>query len=230
MLARVSAARLVGTVVVATSTNAEDDVIEAVAERNGVPCHRGDPTDLLDRHVWTASAHGADHVVKIPSDCPLIDPTVIDAVLEAYLERESELDFASNLRPATHPDGNDVEVFRFDALVTAWREARRPFEREHTTPFIWSRPERFRLGNVAWDTGRDCSRTHRVVLDYPADYDVIRAVYDALAAEDPLFSVNDVARYLDQNRRVREHNIAYHGVQWYDKHRSELHLLDAQAS
>ena len=225
MLARVKAARLVGTVVVATTTNVEDDAIEAIARRNSVVCYRGHPTDLLDRHYQAASAHGATHVVKIPSDCPLIDPAVIDAVLAAYLARRGQLDFASNLHPPTHPDGNDVEIMRFSALAAAWSEATRPFEREHTTPYIWNRPERFRLANVVWTGYRDCSLSHRVVLDYAEDYDVIRAVHMALGPEDARHSIDDIVRFLDAHPRLMERNAAHRGVYWYRDHLGELPAL-----
>jgi spore coat polysaccharide biosynthesis protein SpsF len=225
MLDRVKAARLVGTVVVATTTNVEDDAIESIARRNNVACYRGHPTDLLDRHYGAALAHGATHVVKIPSDCPLIDPAVIDAVLAAYLARQGQLDFVSNLHPPTHPDGNDVEIMRFSTLATAWHEATRPFEREHTTPYIWNHPERFRMANVVWARNRDCSLSHRVVLDYPADYDVIRAVYTALAVNDPLFSIDDIVRYLDAHPRLMERNASHRGVYWYRDHLDELPAL-----
>ena len=82
--------------------------------------------------------------MKIPSDCPLVDPAVIDQVIARFLSSRGEYDFVSNLHPATWPDGNDVEIFTMDALAVAHREAKRSHEREHTTPFLWDQPERFR--------------------------------------------------------------------------------------
>ncbi|HBZ72256.1 MAG TPA: acylneuraminate cytidylyltransferase, partial [Deltaproteobacteria bacterium] len=166
LLERVARARLVGTLVVATTTAREDDPIATLCVLGDVRCYRGHATDLLDRHLRAARACGAEHVVKIPSDCALIDPAVIDRVLGAYLDRAGRYDYVSNLHPPTYPDGNDVEVFSFAALESAWRLARRPLDREHTTPFLWDTPGAYRLGNVAWETGRDLSMTHRVVLDY----------------------------------------------------------------
>jgi spore coat polysaccharide biosynthesis protein SpsF len=233
MLERVLTARLTGTVVVATTIDAADEPIVALSHRLGVPCWRGHPTDLLDRHHGAAMAFQADHVVKIPSDCPLIDPQVIDHVLSWYLARTDSLDYASNLHPATHPDGNDVEVIRMDALATAWREATRSFEREHTTPFLWNQPHRYRLGNVAWNAGRDCSRSHRVVLDYPEDYQLIREVYDALGTSDPLFNVYHLVSFLDAHPAVAALNTQHRGAHWYLDHLDELpgltHLTVAPA-
>jgi len=222
MLERVTAARLAGTVVVATTTEPADEEIVALAGRAGVPCFQGHPTDLLDRHYAVARALGARHVVKIPSDCPLIDPAVIDRVLSYYLAHAHALDYVSNLHPATYPDGFDVEVMGIDALATAWEEARRPFEREHTTPFLWTQPERFRIGNVTWETGEHCARSHRVVLDFVEDYEVIRRVDAALADVRPRYTVRDIRRFLDLNPDVMALNDRHRGVSWYQHHLEEL--------
>jgi spore coat polysaccharide biosynthesis protein SpsF len=224
MLDRVRASRLAGTIVVATTTDVADDGIEDVAARHAVDCYRGHPTDLLDRHYQAARLHAARHVVKIPSDCPLVDPDVIDAVLSVHLAARDELDFSSNLHPPSHPDGNDVEVLRFDVLETAWHEATRGFEREHTTPFIWNRPARFRIANIVWGS-RDCSQSHRVVLDYVEDYEVIRRVHDALGARSRMYSVNEIVSYLDAHPDVLALNAMHRGVSWYRDHLDELPAL-----
>src|SRR5262249_55712067 len=151
------------------------DPIVDIALRAGFPCVRGHMTDLLDRHRQAAEAVRADVVVKIPSDCPLIDPDTIDRVIG---ELAPPYDFISNLHPPTWPDGFDVEVMTRDTLDAAWRDAARPIDREHTTPFIWDNPERFRCGNVRLPT--DYSRRYRLTLDYREDYDVIRGVFEAL--------------------------------------------------
>src|SRR5215813_2240416 len=110
MLERVLAATAPSAVVVATTRDSCDDMIVTIARKAGAACFRGHPTDLLDRHYAAALAFGADVVVKIPSDCPLVDPAVIDRVIGSYIEYAGSADFVSNLRPPTYPDGNDVEV------------------------------------------------------------------------------------------------------------------------
>jgi spore coat polysaccharide biosynthesis protein SpsF len=110
---------------------------------------------LLARHLAAGRAFGADAVAKIPSDCPLIDPTVVDRVLGRYKALAGAADFVTNLHPPSWPDGNDVEVMSMRVLEQAAAEAKAPFEREHTTPFIWERPDRFRIANVSWGGGRD---------------------------------------------------------------------------
>jgi spore coat polysaccharide biosynthesis protein SpsF len=217
MLARVVRSRSLDDVVVATTPDPADDAIVELAGRAGVGSFRGHPTDCLDRHFAAALQRGADVVVKVPSDCPLIDPEVIDRVVGAHCGAGPS-DYTSNLHPESYPDGNDVEVMAIEALATAWREARLPHEREHTTPFLWDQPDRFVLRNVPWETGRDVSLTHRVVVDYPEDYQVIRAVFDALAAPaGALFGVADVVAFLDANPEVRLLNASRFGVTWQSR-------------
>ncbi|MBV9950213.1 MAG: glycosyltransferase family protein [Myxococcales bacterium] len=225
MLERVRAASTPFDLCVATTMEAADDPVNALAEQAGVRCVRGHPTDLLDRHVQAARLVDADAVAKIPSDCPLIDPAVIDRVLGAFLEDPS-FDYVSNLHPATWPDGYDVEVMRRDALETAHAEARRPHEREHTTPFLWDRPGRFGTKNVAWD--RDLQMTHRLTIDYAEDYELIRAVYDALHREgQPPFGLDAILQYLHAHPEVFRLNQRYAGVNWYRHHMGELQTVDA---
>ena len=227
MVERVRRARLAGTVVVATTTDAADDAVAACCAAHGLPCFRGDALDLLDRHYQAARHFGAEVVLKIPSDCPLIDPAVIDEVLGFYLAHADRYDFVSNLHPPTFPDGNDVEVMPLAALETAWREARRPLEREHTTPFFWENPGRFRLGNVAWATGQDLSMSHRWTIDYPEDYAFIRAVYEALHPARPDFGLHDILHLLAGRPDITALNAHLAGVNWYRNHLDELKTVDA---
>jgi len=223
MVRRLQRSKLVGTIVVATTTSAYDDPLVSLCAEYGVPAFRGHPTDLLDRHYQCAISWGADVVLKIPSDCPLIDPAVVDRVIAAF--NNGDFDYVSNLHPASYPDGQDVEVMRLEALKRAWREARADFEREHTTPYIWERPQQFSIGNVSLETGRDCSMTHRITVDYPEDYDLIVAVYDALASVDLDFSIGAIIELLDSCPEIMEINARYAGVNWYRHHIGELKTI-----
>ena len=210
MLARVFAARPPFDIVVATTTCSTDDGVVEAATRMGVRVFRGHETDLLDRHYRAALESKADVVVKIPSDCPLVDPAAIARVLDAHWS--SGADYTSNLHPATWPDGTDVEAISMHALAIAWREAKAPHEREHTTPFLWEHPNRFRTKNVESPLG-DHATTHRLVVDYAEDYDVVRAVFEALwTSSIKPFSIFDAVVWLDENPRVRERNAKYRGA------------------
>ena len=226
---RIQAARTPFELCVATTRYSFDEPIRELCRHLGVPCVSGHPTDLLDRHMEAARAYEADVVVKIPSDCPLIDPEAIDRVLATFLADPERYDYVSNLHPATWPDGNDVEVIPLPVLETAWREADRLFEREHTTPFLWERPERFRLGNVAWDTGRDLSMSHRFTLDEPADYDFVTAVYEVLwSPERPVFRLPEILELLDARPDLADRNRHLAGVNWYRHHLKELRTVTAE--
>jgi spore coat polysaccharide biosynthesis protein SpsF len=211
---------------VATTAEAADDPVRALCREIGVACVSGHPTDLLDRHLQAARELGADAVAKIPSDCPLIDPAAVDRVLGHFLAAPEAYDYVGNLHPPTWPDGNDVEVMPRAALEAAGREATRPFEREHTSPFLWERPERFRLANVVWETGLDYSKSHRLTVDYPEDYQLVAAVYDELwSPEWPVFGLAEILALLDTRPEVAALNAAYAGVNWYRHHLGELRTV-----
>jgi spore coat polysaccharide biosynthesis protein SpsF len=227
MLERVVAARTPFETVVATTTDSADDPIVDLSRRSGVACYRGHPIDLLDRHYQAALIHHADVVVKIPSDCPLIDPEVIDRVLGEFIARREPVDYLSNLHPASWPDGQDVEAMTLGALDTAWREARRPFEREHTTPFLWERPERFRIGSVMMPGGEDLSMAHRWTVDYPEDYQFVATIYEHLHAPGRIFGVDHVLSLVSARPDLAAINAHLAGVNWYRNHIGELRTVDA---
>lgn len=226
MVERVQMAAKVGQVVVITSNLPEDDVIESFCYIYDITCFRGHPFDLLDRHYHAAVYYHADVVLKIPSDCPLIDPAVIDKVIDRYLEKPFNYDYVSNLHPATYPDGNDVEVFSMGALVTAWAKAFRDYEREHTTPYFWEHPDEFKIGNVRWETGLDYSLDYRFTIDYPEDYDFIYSIYKGLYYHKPSFSVSDILNYIKANPHLHSINKKHLGKYWYDNHIRELRNID----
>jgi spore coat polysaccharide biosynthesis protein SpsF len=225
---RVQLATKAGRVAVITTDEPGDDPLADLCAAHGIDVFRGSALDLLDRHYQAARHFGeTEAVVKIPSDCPLIDPAVIDKVLGFFVDNSEQYDFVSNLHPATYPDGNDVEVMTLGALETAWREAKRPLEREHTTPFFWENPERFRLANVTWETGLDYSMSHRFTIDYPADYQFIKAVYEALYPSNPAFSLDDILTLLKQRPDIYGLNADLAGVNWYRNHLDELRTVSA---
>jgi spore coat polysaccharide biosynthesis protein SpsF len=173
---RTSRARLLDEVVVATTRLAADDAIEALARASGWAIVRGSETDLLDRYVAAARVYTADVVVRITSDCPLIDPELVDDVVRAL--EAIGADYASNsLEPRTYPRGLDVEAMTRDALERADTEDSDPAWREHATPYIYRHPELFRLARVA---SREDLSDHRWCVDTPEDLDLVRRIYDTL--------------------------------------------------
>ena len=225
MVERVLLSKLCGTVVIATTTDKSDDPVEALCKSENILCYRGHPDDLLDRHYQAAKIMGATVVLKIPSDVPLIDPTIIDRVIQYFKDNRENFDFVSNLHPATYPDGNDVEIMTFSALEYAWRHATKPMEREHTTPYFWENPDIFKIGNVVWESGKDYSMSHRWTIDYKEDYLFIKAVYDELYPKNPAFGINDILDLLEKRNDICEINSKYAGVNWYRNHLDELKTI-----
>jgi spore coat polysaccharide biosynthesis protein SpsF len=225
---RIEAAKTPFALTVATTTDPQDWPIRDLCANLGVACFSGHPTDLLDRHYRAALESGAEAVVKIPSDCPLIDPEVIDRVLTRFLKSPEPLDYASNLHRASYPDGNDVEIFSMEALRAAWMGAVRPHEREHTTPFIWDQPERFRIANVCSDAGIDMSMSLRFTVDYPADYEFVAAIYRELwKPQGPVFGLAEILALLARRPELRTMNAGYAGVNWYRHHLRDLRTVSS---
>lgn len=186
-------------VAVATTTGSTDDAIVHLCTARGIPAIRGSEHDVLDRYHHAAAELDADPIIRITSDCPLIDPATTRAVLQLW-ERERP-DYASNTLVRSFPRGLDTEVVTRAVLDEAWDAAAEPFEREHVTPYVYRRPERFRLVNHAND--RD-EGDRRWTVDTPEDLEFVRAVYDALASADRPFDAAAV-RALLQERPTLEH-------------------------
>lgn len=228
MIERLQQIKHKASIVIATSENSEDDVIEEFCQAKNITCFRGSLNNLLDRHYQVGVLTNADIVIKIPSDCPLIDPRIVDKVLDFYVENEGKYDFVSNLHPATYPDGNDVEIMTFEALKKAWQEATRPLELEHTTPYFWENPDKFRLANVTWETGLDYSMSHRFTIDYYEDYLFIKRVFEELYPQNPAFSLEDILSLLEEKPEIYAINQHFAGVNWYRNHLGELKTITSE--
>lgn len=227
MYERVEASKLKGTIVIATTLDKSDDKVEELCKEFKLNCYRGHPTDLLDRHYQAAKLYNADTVVKIPSDCPLIDKDIIDKVIDFYINNSDKIDYVSNLHPASYPDGNDVEIMSMSALEDAWLNASKAMEREHTTPYFWENPDKFRIGNVVLESGLDYSMSHRFTIDYEKDYNFIKRLYDELYSINPKFALKEILDLLERKPEIKKINEEYCGVNWYRNHLSELKTITA---
>jgi len=188
-------------VAVATSESAADDAIAAWCAETGVRCHRGPEEDVLARFLMTAEAEGADIIVRLTGDCPLLDPAVCSQVLR--LLKMSGADYVSNVDPPTWPDGVDCEVFTFAALKVAVAEARLGSERGHVTPFIHNRRHRFQVRSLICPLPR--LKGERWTLDDPGDLAFLRALALHLPADRPPGYV-EVLEALDRHPDLRQLN------------------------
>ncbi len=204
MLARVvrrtQGAARVDKVLVATTTEEIEEPLLAECERLGVDVFRGSEQDVLDRIYGAALANDAQAVVRITSDCPLIDSRLIDRVVLTFLDLMP--DYASNVLERSYPRGLDAEVVAFSALERAWREAPEPYQRAHVTPYIYQNPGQFRLISVT-DTA-DRSR-YRWTVDTEEDLAFVREIYRRFSPDSD-FSWTDVLALLSREPGLTEIN------------------------
>jgi len=194
-LTRLRRARNLDGVVVATTEAPGSDPIAQIAQDLGIPVHRGSEQDVLARFAGAAAMAGAATIVRVTSDCPLIDPVLVDQVIEEYLAHRPATQYTS-LDVERFPRGFDTEVFSRAALDAATDEAVDPFEHEHVTPFIWRRPERFGVRQLT--TAEPIGR-YRLCVDEPADFVLATRLIEALAPERPDFGWRDCVALLDRD-------------------------------
>ena len=139
--------KLLDAVVIATTNLPEDDTLANFVKDMGISLFRGNPNDVLDRYYQCAKEFSFSDIVRITSDNPLIDPTIVDLVISKYLE--GEFSYVTNFYPRTFPQGTETEVFSFRNLEDVWKNAKKPSEREHVTPFIYNNPNKFKIFNVS---------------------------------------------------------------------------------
>jgi len=192
-LERLKSLTLVDKIIVATSNDASDDVIEQLCQSVGIHCFRGSLANVLDRYYQASLAYPSDHVVRITGDCPVIDTDIIEQVIQLHLNTAA--DYSSNCDPATLPDGLDVEVFTFSALQQSWQHAKKPSELEHVTPFMRSHPELFTCQNYTHSP--DYSHL-RWTVDEPADFELITQIYHELYPNKPMFKLKDMLKLIEQ--------------------------------
>lgn len=143
---RLAKSKTVTMAILATTTDEEDRKLVEFAEKAGIPYFAGHPTDVLDRYYQTSKKYHVEIIVRITGDCPLIDPEVVDVVVNEFTS--GWFDYVSNINPPTYPDGLDVEVFSFASLEKAWEKATKRYQREHVTPYLRENPSEFRQKNV----------------------------------------------------------------------------------
>lgn len=169
-------------VMIATTINPYDEVVYDLARKMGVMTFRGAENDVLDRFYQAAKQHKPNWVVRVTSDCPLLDPQLIDLVI--LKAKETSVDYCSNILIEHFPDGQDVEVFTFNALEKAWHEAKLPSEREHVTPYIRNNINgkgKSIFSAVNYNCEKDYSAT-RMTVDEPADFRMIEALISELGS------------------------------------------------
>lgn len=197
---RLRRSREIDTIVVATTNATADEVIVSECGRLQVSCFRGSEQDVLDRYYQAAHANAADVVVRVTSDCPLIDPKLVDDTVIIF--RDQKADYASNVFPRTYPRGLDTEVFTVAALDRAWSEAREPHQREHVTPYLYENPQMFRQASMK---GAADYSHYRWTLDTREDLELLRTVYSRFDGCDD-FSWQEVIHLMEREPELTDLN------------------------
>jgi spore coat polysaccharide biosynthesis protein SpsF len=204
MLDRVKLAKSIDRIIVATTNSAKDEDLRNFLKNKGIQFCAGDEHDVLDRYYRAAQkfCHSEfDIIVRLTSDCPVIDPRVIDMVVDEYKRRG--VDFCSNsLEPYSYPDGMDTEVFSFKVLERTWKEAVLPSHREHVTFYIWQNPKIFKI--FYFQHEKDLSH-YRLTLDYKEDFDFLKKIYEQFG-NNKNFSLEEIIEFLDINPEIKNIN------------------------
>jgi spore coat polysaccharide biosynthesis protein SpsF len=199
VFSRLQTVKELNKLVLATTTNKEDDPLIEYAERLGIAYFRGSELDVLERYYLAALKEKANHVMRITSDCPLIDPLICSQVIRHY--QEKSMDFVHT--GSSFAEGLDCEIMSFHALKEAHLNAELESEREHLTMYLHNHPEKFNrhtLENSINDS------KYRFTLDRKEDYQVICAIVEELAKQDIPLNTNNIKKFLDENEEVFEIN------------------------
>lgn len=194
ILERIAAARTVTRIVVATTTSPLDAELASTAREFGASLFRGSEHDVLDRFCQALQDVDQATVVRVTADDPFKDPEIVDQAVN--LHRDLGTDYCSNTIVPSFPEGLDIEVFTLAALRLAHRQALLQSEREHVTPFIWKRPDKFRLHNFTYT--EDLSHL-RWTIDYACDLGMAREVYRSLYPSKRIFLMRDILALLNSH-------------------------------
>lgn len=206
---RIKKAKKLNKIIVATSNNQQDNVIEKLCKKNDILFYRGSEQDVLKRYYECAKLYRLNTIVRLTADCPLIDPDIIDLIIEIFFKKK--VDYCSNTLPlisSKWPDGSDVEVFSFSALKKANAENLKSIYREHVTHCFWDKKlkkyKSFQVSNK-----EDWSK-FRFTIDYPEDYIVVKLIAEKLFKKyKNNFNTKDIVDYLKLNPDIRKINRKY---------------------
>ena len=220
---RAQASNYITNVFVATTIKKADlKIVKLCAERQ-VNVFCGSEDDVLDRYYQVARLVRPKHVVRITADCPVIDPMIVDKVIELHIKENA--DYTSNTFGETYPDGQDVEVFTFEALKESWKNARLASEREHVAPYMRNHTEIFRHASLNYKENLSIKRW---TIDNKEDYEFLKIVFKNLYHHNPLFGMNDILDFLGKNPEIERINMPIMRNEGYAKSLREDRMLNLE--
>jgi len=204
LMERLKLVKKVNRILIATGSPETNQPIIDFAKEQNIDYFIGNEDDVLDRYYQAAKHYKGNIIVRITSDCPLMDPDLIDQGLEMFLN--GNYAYISNGHPPTYPDGFDIEIFSFKALETAWMEAKLPSEREHVTLYIRDKKNDFKRNNFENDKNYE---EYRLTVDTKEDFALISKIIENFYDQWETFTVQDVVKLMEQNPRLKQINIQY---------------------
>lgn len=207
VLKRASKATMIDNIVLATSVNPKDDVLEEHVRQKGFQIHRGSEDDVLSRFFEAARIFNPKLVVRITGDCPLISPKLIDLAVKTFIDRNDDYMSISigETKEKAYPRGFDVEITTFEALNIASKNATKQFEREHVMPYLYTHQDQFSVSYL--DPSLEHSRPrYRLCVDTPQDLDVILKIYDYFKNKLIEADFKDIIQFLDDNPHIAKIN------------------------
>lgn len=196
VITRVGQSKLIDEIIIATTTKSDDDAIVEESKKLGVNYYRGSEDDVLSRYYYAAKKNNADVIIRITSDCPLIDFEVIDGMIYRFkdLYNDNKVDYLSNTIERTFPRGLDAEIFSFRILNEAFNNAEKTYQREHVTPYIYESSNKFNI--VGYKNDIDYSY-HRWTLDTPEDFELIKKIYEGMYNKNKTIRFEDIINFFE---------------------------------
>ena len=197
---RAKRAKLINEIIIATTKDKEDTKIVSLCEKNRYRIFRGSRDNVLDRYYQAIKLENCDNVIRITSDCPVIDPKIIDAVIKLHIIKKADY---TGIDESTVPDGEDVEVFTLNALKESWKNAKLASELEHVTLYIKNNPDKFKI--IVWKNNQNLGNK-RWTLDEKNDYEFLKIIYKNLYPKNKYFGIKEIVEFVKQNPEIEKIN------------------------
>ncbi|MDP2365890.1 MAG: glycosyltransferase family protein [Ignavibacteria bacterium] len=199
---RIKTSKKINDIIIATSDNKKDDILEKWCLTNNIKCFRGSEKNVLERFYFSALKYETEIIARITADDPFKDPEIIDNVIDMLITKN--LDFAFNNKPPTFPEGLDTEIFTFSALKNAYENSLDPFEQEHVTQFFYRNPNLFLQKN--YSNSQNFSNL-RWTVDTEKDLEMVKVVYKHLFSSKQVFLFNDILNLIYENPWISNINL-----------------------
>lgn len=205
---RLSCSKYIDEIIIATTVNPGDDKIAEFGKENNIPVFRGSEEDVLGRVVGAVESVNGDIIVEITGDCPLMDPEVVDNVLDAYFDNYPDYDYVTNIgyvkgHVREIPLGMDVRVFTYKDLKFISEITDDPEDREHVSLYFFrTGKDKYKLYNVSIPDKWKRDYNPRLCLDTKEDFEVLKIVYESLSKVKKDFNLEDILNFTDRNKEV----------------------------